>query len=530
MIVVAGLIASTLLWILRDTLVWPWDQAWYGEVALDLAQSRRGSFIEWLKACLLAFGSKPPLLSWLAQFLAPLERWLGDAEPALLMINVLAQLASLLLVVRVCARMGCGPLTQVAGVLAFGGSSLSLGLSHQFLTEPLQMLGVAMMLNIMWGVERRPVASSVLWIVLTTAFAMLVKASSFTFVIPFVVYCVVACGIRREPRHAGHPGRLLALSLVTVPACVACIGWYWTNWAPMTQHFRNATLSDVALAYGSVGTLGGKTVFWLRAFAEALSPSVVVAVLVGVTIAGAFIVSFLKVARAPRHQWASIAVENGFLYAGALIGTIMLTIVGLALQINEETRFLSPTLPMIGVLVGWALTVLRWRWLTALVPIVVAGNSAYAVGFAHGYNPLRVQPSVWLKQVSLDSSQKHLLSRAVAESCSASRPNRYTIVGVEYPSFNGNSAAFFSAKQQRKSRYRCYYTSLGYAETDIDKAMARIDSLDSDYLVTFAPDRQRNPDLFNRVSGAVVERLLADPRFTATEERDSGLIIFHRRR
>ncbi|POR47355.1 dolichyl-phosphate-mannose-protein mannosyltransferase [Bosea psychrotolerans] len=529
-IVVLGLIGSSFLWVLRDTSVWPWDQAWYGEVALDLAQSRRGSGWEWLRASLAAFGSKPPLLAWVAQFFAPLSRWLGDVEPALLMVNVLAQLATLLLIARICARMGCGVLAQLAGVLAFGGSSLSLGLSHQFLTETLQMLSVAIMLDLIWKVERRAVASTILWGVLIMAFAMLVKASSFTFAIPFAAYCIVACVIRMDARQAARPVVVLLLALAAAVVCAACIGWYWVNWAPMTQHFRNATSNDIALAYGSVGTLGSKLSLWTQSLALALSPWPFVAVVIGAPIALAFAVSLANVVKAPRNQWPLLALDNGFLYAGALIGTIALTVLGLATQINEETRFLSPTLPMIAVLLGWALTVLRWRWLQLLALIAVACNAVYAVSFAHGYNPLGLQPSVWLKPVNLDADRKNLLARAVTESCSASRPNRYAIIGVEYPSFNGNSAAFFSAKQQRKTRYRCYYTSLGYAEADLDKALARIDSLDADYLITFTPDRQHDPDLFNRISSVVAERLSSDPRFTATQDRDSGLMIFHRRR
>ena len=47
-----ALLAGSAVWIARDATVWPWDQAWYGEVTINLARLRHGSAIEWLTACL----------------------------------------------------------------------------------------------------------------------------------------------------------------------------------------------------------------------------------------------------------------------------------------------------------------------------------------------------------------------------------------------------------------------------------------------------------------------------------------------
>jgi hypothetical protein len=87
-------------------------------------------------------------------------------------------------------------------------------------------------------------------------------------------------------------------------------------------------------------------------------------------------------------------------------------------------------------------------------------------------------------------------------------------------------AAFYSAKARRPLGYRCYYTSLGYAETDSRRALARIFALDAAYVVTVRPDAQPPEDAFNRVSRAVAQMLAADPRFTLVPSDDGTVLIY----
>jgi len=82
---IAVLMTSSLVWILNDRSVWPWDRAWYGEVTLDLGQARHGGLLAWGAAALHAIGAKPPLLVWIAQFFVPLSRFTGDVESSLLL-------------------------------------------------------------------------------------------------------------------------------------------------------------------------------------------------------------------------------------------------------------------------------------------------------------------------------------------------------------------------------------------------------------------------------------------------------------
>jgi hypothetical protein len=79
--------------------------------------------------------------------------------------------------------------------------------------------------------------------------------------------------------------------------------------------------------------------------------------------------------------------------------------------------------------------------MSSLVLMLAAlANAVVTTACSFGLNPPGVVPSAWLKPYQSDGAARRRLNLAVAMSCS--RPNMLQIVGVEYPSFNANSAAF----------------------------------------------------------------------------------------
>src|SRR5207245_2322746 len=106
--------------------------------------------------------------------------------------------------------------------------------------------------------------------------------------------------------------------------------------------------------------------------------------------------------------------------------------------------------------------------LILLVQLVIVYRQAFGL----------IQPSdtltTWLLPVHLDTDDKEDVSAAVALSCTKADVGRYNIVGVELPWFNANSLSFFAAKQLLSQPGPCYYTSLGYAESDPERAWQRL--------------------------------------------------------
>jgi hypothetical protein len=527
-LVIAAFSVSSGAWLLKDQTVWPWDQAWYAETALNLRYATTGGFEAWVTAMVNAMGSKPPLLSWLAQAFVPASHLLGSVESALLLLNFICQIAILGLVYLTSRSSGASVLASLVGVVATGGSSLFMGVTHQFLVEPLQMFCAAALAWTALNSTAMPMIRVISLLLMLTAISFLAKSSSFTFVAPFVFYVVVALAIDRgSARRPATPlDRFIAV--LAVLAAGAATAWYAVNWKAMVQHFKNATSADVALLYGSLGSIPDKLVYWFKALGLALAPHPWIALALTAAIVVALAITWAKVLRVPPRQWLATSLHSKALFSAVLFGQVVVTIYGLATQINEETRFLAPTIPIIGVLSAWALSVIGLTALTAAFLVMAIANAAFAIAYVHHADPFKISPSVWLKPYSVDGKKERLM-QTVGLTCPVA--NRYVIVGVEYPDFNANSASFYSAQHRRTSGRRCYYTSFGYAESSMPKALKRLDALDVDFVATIKPERQVSPaDSFNQIAKPAIEHLRNDERFDPVPGAPDEVEIFRRRR
>jgi len=509
---VALLTMSSLAWVFMDRSVWPWDQAWYGEVTLDLWQARHGGFIAWLTACLHAMPAKPPLLVWIAQFFVPVSRVTGDVESALLLVNSLAALATLIVIAVVTAEIGVDWSGRAAAVLLCGGASLFIGMTHQFMVEMLQALTVAVAMLVAVRAPRMPLIRLASLMTIAGSAAVLAKTTSVLFVGPLAAYAAIAAVLRRSRAPKPAAADLFAAFLALGSVALAIL-WYLINWSEMLQHVRDASTGGGALLYGSPPSIG-KLVFWSSALALAIAPAVWLGVGLALLSGGVLARAFSRLPRASLRQGLCGVVDDGTLFAAIIAATTIIVIVSYSLQPNEETRFLTPLLPILAVLAAWSLGRLATPAATTCVLLLLAANAAIGHLFAHGANPFHLTPSVWLKMANGDEHDRDVLTRSVRATCPPREQSRYTIVGVEYPSLNANSAAFYSAKDRRKQGYRCYYTSLGYAEIDAQRAFARIFALDAAYAITILPSAQPSDDAFNRTSREVAEKLAADARFT----------------
>ena len=107
---------------------------------------------------------------------------------------------------------------------------------------------------------------------------------------------------------------------------------------------------------------------------------------------------------------------------------------------------------------------------------------------------------------------------------------RYNIIGLELPWFNANSASYFSVKQLLTQNFYCYYTSLGYAEKDIEKAWQRLFDVNINYFATLQPSLQPKPaDPFNQVSLPILERIQKSSKFKLVPAIDNKSISLYKR-
>jgi hypothetical protein len=527
---IALLMVPSVIWILNDQSVWPWDHARYGDWTLRTWRAHLLGPVGWLNFMIHAVGGTPPLIVWAGQFFVPLRHLTGDFESAILFLNVGAAIGALLLVYLTVRRLGAGVFAGLGAVAACGSSQLFIGLIHNYLTEMVQCSSVASMMFVAWHAEKRSHVRMFALTVAAVAMCFLSKASSAQFVLPFLTYIGVALFIARgQPRHPTRSSDF-ALLLLAVAIMVATVAWYLVNWKATVGHFLEATSSDIALFYGSPVQIGMKLKFWTNTLSLSLSPFSVVAFCMAITIGLAIATLVARLWKMPLRRWAELSVQNGLLFILALTGTVCLTVLGYSLQINEDTRFILPLIPMIAVLLGWALSVLGSRVLTVVFLIAFAVNAVLAHAYTFRSDPAHITPISWLSQIVPDPADKRLLTAGVQATCRPDIADRYNIIGVNYLRLNGNSANFFAEKERYNNGYGCYYMAFGYGsdEQNFQHALKKITEIAPPYILTVSPDKQFPPDFVNLVSKPLAEFLTHDPRYTLVSETNGYLRIYRK--
>jgi hypothetical protein len=510
------------VWIAEDRTVWLWDQAWYGEVSTDLWFWMGHSVRQWVGEMAGGLSMKPPAVVWLGQFFVPLRHIFGSVEISLLVSVLATQLVLLMILFRIgqrlCPRSNLGAL---AGVTLAAGTSLFVGLSHQFFVEPLQAAAVAWVYYVaieapVWAAPRVAVQ-----LMLALVIGVLAKADT-------PLYCLLPClytvGLICRKKLAwaevsscwkdlGFRIQAVLLGLLTIATAL----WYEKNMQAVWQHIRDASSDAVALNYGSRDTWVHKFVQWSELFRDAfLSPYLGWTFLA--VLAGAGLFGVLRLGQRRERLRIEPAAILGVLQVVLLLSVLSNTI-------TMETRFLFAFLPSIAIVFMQLCAFLPARGLAA---VVVACGAQWAVVNAESLaitGRLSHQSS-WLVTPEFDGSHYDDLTRVVSLTSNASE--RYDIVAVESPSFNANAAAFFAAKNRLRTGVRSYYTSLGYAESDFGKAMRRIEEFRPRYVVTIAEPFQAGlPGFLNVVSVPVLRDMQTDDRFSQVPFASrNGVLVF----
>jgi Dolichyl-phosphate-mannose-protein mannosyltransferase len=389
---------------------------------------------------------------------------LGDLDFGVLLVSLVAQATTIAIIWRT-AREACPnrPLIAAAAALFLASGPLFVGMSHQFLTEPLQTLIVAGSFRLAWIAPR--LNSNRLLACLTLAVVAGAAVKSTT-----PAYCGLARAwvawestgrvLRRERWPAPTVLDLLLVASALVLLVFTAI-WYAKNLPSAWGHVTDATSSDIAEAYGHRGSFPEKMRFWFgaQAFAFSLKP-----MLFAFGAAGAILTVGAETLRRP-FVGPPVPEEQRRLAALALIAFLHIVFLTglLALQINEDTRFLAPLAPcwsilLIGALaqirsLAWSATVAAGTAILALLQFVLVHLEA------HGLTTRRAQEA-WL-QPYVVGDERDVAEALTEGTCPPGYAWHYVIVSTEKPTMNANSLSYLAAKHSLSAGYRCYYTSLG---------------------------------------------------------------------
>ena len=507
--VILILVAPNAIWVFRDQSVWPWDQAVYGEWTLRTLQAKDDGPLGWLDAWLHVWGGRPPLIVWVGQFFVPFRHLTGSFESAMLLSNLAVATGTLLLIFRLVREYSATWMETVVALVACGGSTLFVGLTHQYLTELLQCFTTASMMFVAFRAERRPLIRTVLLMVITASLSFAAKASSAPFVLPFLAYAIVVLIITRGRARPAVEKRDAVLSIAAAAIAVATVAWYVINWEATVAHFIEATRGPEALHYGSPVVLLPKLWYWISTLGVGLSPITIISAATCIVTVVSIVVAVVRLWKAPVRDRIFVAMENGTLFALVLAATILLTLLAFSLQINEDQRYVLSLIPMVAVLLSWSLSVLRQKILTAVFLCTLAASSVAVYSYSFGLYDPDDADNPWNWQLQLDPDDAMLLTTAVRASCPPENANQTNLFVVDYANLNGHSANFYAEKDSYSTAYRCYYDELN----DVHTASDRLNALAPPYVITVAPDQQAPPD-FNNVSTKDLTLFLArDPHY-----------------
>jgi peptidoglycan/LPS O-acetylase OafA/YrhL len=526
--IAGALLLPSLLWIALDETVWPWDPAWYGEVATDLWWTLGHAPAHWSAQMLSAFGTKAPGAAWIGQFFAPLGQGLGSIEFGLLFSTWLAAAGSLLLLAR--AGRACWRGDARGGWLAMlvaGAAPLFVGMSHQFMVEALQTFGVAYFYWIALCAGDRSRVALLGHALLAGALVMLAKVTS-------PLYCglvvlLVAARLWRAPRFQAatlrarwlERGLLLLGTLLLTAAGL----WYAHNAETMREFIQLASFSAVALEYGRLPEFWAKWRFWGDAFSGALVLPWSGALLAGLLGVSTAVAAWRRAVRAHLDPWQAAT-------ALAAVLTIIGTLYTFTRQINEETRYLLPLAPSLAILVTVlaGLPAARGAWF-GVFAAVLAAQAVVVHGAALRLWPRPAAANVWLLPYEPDKQPKRDVMGVVKRTTTTQTMNRIHVNTYETPWLNANSLAFYAAKHRLRVDYRCYYTSLGYAATDLEAAWARVESMQAASLIALVPARQDPvPNFLNKIALPALQRAQTTPAYAPLDfPNPSGILIYARR-
>src|SRR5262245_7809661 len=261
-----AMVTPSFIWIAADESVWMWDQSIYGKGSVELYYTLAHSPERWLRRLYLA-QSQAPGVSWLGQFFVPLGLVLGSIDMGLMVSIILTQAVTLFLVNHAVRDLSDRNQPVAAtGCLAMGSAPLFIGMSHQYLSEPLQLCAVTWVFLIMCFAPKWNRTFILGQLLLVAPVVMLAKVSS-------PLYCLAPILIALRyffrpapvPRQSG--GITIQLLLILgagILLNVAAIRWYFRNMTRVIEHVSAASFGPIAEIYGKNDTFLNSLAYWIE--------------------------------------------------------------------------------------------------------------------------------------------------------------------------------------------------------------------------------------------------------------------------
>src|ERR1700730_1360340 len=530
-VLIGAIVLSNLIWCLSDRSLWAWDQSRYGYLSLDTWAARRDGLWAWLAVEFGAIHGAPALIAWLGQFFVPLRHITGHFESALLLLNIVACAVTLWLIDATARDLGCHLAERAAAVLVCGGAGVFIGLGHPFLVETLVCTTAAYAIYVSLRADRMSSLPSVAAIIAAISLSFLAKASSISFLAPLGCYVAVSAFLARNTKRRDSTRSDCVLIGLAVLLAAATTIWYMSNWQIVVQHFKDATVADIALYWGSPIILARKIPYWLGVLNSSLSPFAWLSSLIAALVVLALFIAAIRDSLKGRHNhWIHELWRTHSLFALVLSGSVVVTILIFSLQINEDSRFIITTTPMIATLTGWSLRVLPIsRILSGAFVVLLVFNPTITHLFVLGIDPFHVRPFAYLVPPQrLAPPELAYLKEVLVPTCMSEDP-RARMIAVNYRNLNVNGAMFYSAQMRYGVGKGCKYHWLPFPSRGLDAAIDFISLVDPLFIVTVQATHQPPPDFVNDLSRPLAEWIDANKNYERILLLENGYSVYRQR-
>lgn len=347
--VIGGAIGVTWAWIVLDHRTPEWDQSYYLDNALHLAQTLRGSgFGAFLGQLWTLDPSHPPLYE---ASLVPFLLFFGDAAENGLLVSLLLYPLLLWSVAEVAMRLHGKRAAILASVLA-ATMPLMVGLSREVLEDFELTTAVALTIALLLRANHFAAWRSALTVGIVVGLGSWTKATY----LPFVLLPVVAVTfasvriIRREARAANT--RRSAIARVRNMVLAYAIGgllvavWYVPHAAATLAYLKSATGGALAIGTGPSNPI---TLHNLGAFTLSVLTSAVGLPVAAVGAIALLVAAATAVARRSRPLAVLSTASGGGLAVTLWAVVPFLTV---ATAHNQDIRLMAPALPAVAILVA----------------------------------------------------------------------------------------------------------------------------------------------------------------------------------
>lgn len=521
------LISPSIVWIFLDNHVWPWDQAWYGEISVNLYYNLTRNISEWPQAMMTAFGIKAPAIAWFGQFFVPLARVFGSIDRSLLIFVVATQFLTLVLIYKILlAAFKNDKTLAVLGSLIAASAPLFVGMGHQYFVESLQLFGVVLLLFIYTQRDIWNRYDTLIGLIFVTSLLMLTKITSPLYVIlpgAIILHSIVYRGKEKFIAYFQKKERIV-LHVLVLLFSFTVTGWYIINWSSIYQFMQSSSSGPTAELYGVSASFVKKLYFWLY---SAQKSFFVPAVAYGTL----FLLGIAVMKKLFSYGYEREFLKRAFSFPVVSLASLIIVFAVFSFQINEETRYLLPALPYLIVLICWSISTLSKKGVALIVAGCFVGQFVFvhsvAFGLAHQNDGESV--SQWVTSIDSDSKKEEDIEAIVSVTCNPGSAGKINVIGVEWPWLNANSIEYYATQRKLKADIQCYYTSIGYAENDVDKALDRIKNvIKPPYFITVELRLLQNGDAFNRVSLSVTDFIEHAPSFIEEPQLRNGSIRIFR--